>query len=97
MSNGPKYAARSDANQAAIVEALRKAGASVRSIHRLGQGIPDLLVGYRGANYLLEVKSEGGELTPDELQFHETWRGCAAIVYDEREALRAIGAAEYVT
>jgi hypothetical protein len=69
-----------DANQPAIVKALRAMAASVQSLADLGHGVPDLLVGWRGINVLMEVK--GGSrapstrrLTPDEAQWHQTWHG----------------------
>mgnify|MGYP001278444731 CR=1 FL=1 len=86
-----RYAARADRNQQEIINALRKAGATVRSIHRLGQGLPDLLVGKSGKNYLIEIKTEDGELTPDEIEFMDNWDGQAAIVRTATDALRVIG------
>jgi hypothetical protein len=48
------YPRARDGNEAAIVDALRAAGATVT---RLGDaGVPDLLVGYRGSTLLLEIK-----------------------------------------
>ena len=47
-----RQAARTDANQAEIVEALRQVGAHVEIIGRP----VDLLVGFRHQNFLLEVK-----------------------------------------
>lgn len=58
MSYG-KRAARRDANEPAIVEALRAAGASVEIIGE-GEGRPDLMVGYRGNTFHLEVKNPLG-------------------------------------
>lgn len=49
-----RRAARRDANEPVIVEALRAAGASVEI--RGESGEPDLMVGYRGVTYHLEVK-----------------------------------------
>lgn len=89
----PKYAARVDANQARIVAALRAAGATVQVLSAVGQGCPDLLVGRHGVNYLLECKVEHGKLTPDEATWHDLWRGDVAIVRDEDDALRVVGAA----
>ncbi|MBO2009967.1 hypothetical protein [Hymenobacter negativus] len=43
------------ANQAAIVAALRGIGASVLHLHQL-KNCFNLLVGYRGGTFLLEVK-----------------------------------------
>jgi|GEM_PF-5567154 len=51
-----RRSARIDRNQPEIVEALRKLGASVQPLHTAHDGIPDLLVGYQGRNFLLEVK-----------------------------------------
>ncbi len=51
-----RRAANVDRNQPEIVAALRAAGATVEYLHAVGGGCPDLLVGYRGANYVLEVK-----------------------------------------
>ena len=89
-----RWAAKVDANQAEIVEALRQVGASVVVLSRVGQGCADLSAGFRGQNYFLEVKTEKGKLTPSEIEFMEMWRGHYAIVRTVDEALRAIGAIE---
>jgi hypothetical protein len=47
---------RGDRNQPEIVAALREVGASVQSLAKVGDGCPDLLVGFQGKNYLIEVK-----------------------------------------
>ena len=53
---------RIDDNQEGIVAALREAGATVQSTAAVGSGCPDLIVGYEGRNFLLEVKD--GEKPP---------------------------------
>lgn len=88
-----RRAARTDANQAEIVEALRQVGASVVLLHQVGGGCPDIGVGFRGHTYLLEIKAEGGRLTEDEREWHASWRGHVAVVYSVEDALRVIGAA----
>lgn len=90
MSKIPKYAAKRDANEAEIVRALRDIGATV--IHLSAPSVPDLLVGWREATFLLEVKAAKGTLTEPEQDFFDTWRGQAAIVRSVDDALRAIGA-----
>lgn len=87
-----RRAARVDANQAEIVEALRQAGASVQLLHMVGQGCPDLAVGFRGANFMLEIKQDRGKLTAEEYVWLSEWRGQAKVVRSPEEALRAIGA-----
>ena len=86
------YARRVDANQPETVDALRQAGATVTHLHTVGKGCPDLIVGFRGHNYLLECKVIGGKLTEAEKDWHETWEGQRAIVHSAEEALAAIGA-----
>lgn len=90
--------ARVDANQTAIVDALRAIGASVQSLAMVGRGVPDLLVGFRAQTFLLEVKDgakppSAQRLTPDEAAWHDSWRGHVAVVASIEEALHAIGAA----
>ena len=92
-----RRAARVDANQPDIVKGLRAVGASVAHIHMVGQGLPDIIVGFRGVNYLLEIKDENKppskrRLTPDEKDWHDNWRGSVHVVNNEDEALRVIGA-----
>jgi len=45
-----------DANQPEIVETLRACGASVQSIHTVGQGCPDILVGAEGLTIVFGPK-----------------------------------------
>jgi hypothetical protein len=82
---------KTDANQAEIMRDLRKVGRSVQDLHVLGKGCPDLLVGYRGQNYLLEVKQAGCGLTEDELAWHELWRGQVSVVFTSEGAIKATG------
>lgn len=92
-----RRARRADANQPAIVAALRANGRTVEVISDVGRGVPDLLVMDRhGFIYLLEVKAPKAKLTPDEDRWHATWNdakiaGRLAIVRTEQEALDATG------
>ena len=91
-----RRAAAIDANQTAIVAALRRAGASVELLHRVGAGCPDLLIGIHGRNWLVELK-DGAKppskraLTPDQVEWHEAWRGQVVVVKNVREAFSAVG------
>jgi hypothetical protein len=74
-----RRAARVDENQGLIVKALRSCGATVRIISQ-GDGIPDLLVGYRGHTILMEVKDgnkppSARQLTTAEQIFFDQWTG----------------------
>lgn len=80
-----RRAAKIDANQVDIVTALRKAGATVQSLAAIGAGCPDLLVGYKGVNYLMEVKDgskppSGRKLTPDQVEWLGKWKGAAVTI-----------------
>ena len=84
-----RYANRIDANQNQIVDALRKAGAVVRIISQ-GDGIPDLLVGYKGYTILMEVKDgdkvpSARKLTEPEQKFFDDWRGGMLVVINSVE------------
>lgn len=86
-----RAAYRTDSNQADIVKALRKIGASVWITAGLGDGFPDLIVGYRGQNCLMEVKrSPRSRLTEDERKFLETWRGNLFYVYTPEQAIQIV-------
>lgn len=87
--------ARTDDNQKSIVEALRLVGATVAPTHMIGKGFPDIVVGFRGRNYLFEIKDGNKSasrraLTPDEQEFIDAWRGTIHVVKDEREAIDII-------
>ena len=70
-------------------------GATVRVISQ-GDGIPDLLVGFRGKTALLEVKDgrkppSARKLTEAEQRFFDEWRGgTLAIVNSVDEAIAVV-------
>ena len=93
-------AAKVDRNQAEIVGALRAVGASVQHLHAVGQGCPDLLVGFRGRCFAIEVKDgllppSARKLTPAQEKWHGAWRGHVAVVTSAEEATAAIGVPSY--
>lgn len=93
---------RTDKNQPKIVEQLRAIGCTVQHLHTVGQGCPDLLVGFvkKGVNggkfnFLFEIKDplqppSKRKLTPDEKVFHESWRGQVDIIETFDDALKII-------
>jgi hypothetical protein len=87
-----RRAARIDANQEAVVIALRAAGAYVWII-----GLPvDLLVGYKGHTFLVEIKDGPKKrLTALQEAFFAKWDGGTLARVDGPEAaLRMIGVIE---
>jgi hypothetical protein len=84
-----RYAARVDATQEQVVSALRAAGAYVYPIK-----LPvDLLVGYNGVTYLVEVKSTHKSLlTRLQQTFFSKWTGGRLErIESPEQALRMIG------
>ena len=83
-----RHAARKDANHSTIVAAFRALGCSVEALS--AKGVPDLLVGIRGVNLLVEVKAPGvpsrSKLTEDQLRWHLGWLGQACVVKTVEQA-----------
>jgi hypothetical protein len=86
-----RRAAKIDANQPDIVQALRALGAFVQPLHTVGGGCPDLLASFQGRTLLIEVKASAKHrLTPDQQVWHASWTGGPlAIVTDVEGAIRA--------
>ncbi|MCR4339540.1 MAG: hypothetical protein NUW01_06600 [Gemmatimonadaceae bacterium] len=81
---------RADTGSQAIVRDLRKAGISVEVIGRP----VDLLCGFQGKNYLVELKAEGARKRKDQPkqdEFLANWPGQVAKVKTLDEALRICG------
>jgi hypothetical protein len=79
MTKGiPRRAAKRDANEAEIVEALTRCGATVVRLSQ--KGVPDLLVGYGGMTFLAEVKSATGKLSAEQGAFQNRWNGMDVVV-----------------
>jgi Holliday junction resolvase len=90
-----RKAAKTDRNQTEVVTALRQVGASVQSLAATGKGVPDLLVGYKGINYLMEVKDgnkvpSAQKLSIDQEHWHSVWQGTVHIVKSIDEALKIL-------
>lgn len=90
-----RRAARVDDNQKQIVEALRRVGASVLITSQLKNAF-DILVGYKGINYIMEIKDGNKppsqrKLTKGEQNFKDNWKGGEYyIVNSINEALNII-------
>lgn len=88
--------AKKDANHAAIVAALIKAGCSVLDLSMVGGGMPDILAGIAGKNYLIEIKNPDTYygrkgLSKRQREFAEKWIGEIFIVRSIDEALVVVG------
>lgn len=85
-----RYAKRRDANEREVIDALLAVGCSVLQT----DGV-DLVVGYRGVNYLIEVKDGSKpkserKLTKAQLDLRQSWRGQYSVVESVDQALCVI-------
>jgi len=89
-------AARIDANQTEIVAALRDIPrVTVFPTSAIGNGFPDIVVGYLGRNFLFEIKDgskppSAQKLTEKEQMFHDTWAGDVRVITCIDDALDAM-------
>ena len=83
---------RVDDNQKTIVGALRKEGMTVQHLHAVGKGCPDLLVGWKGRNVLLEIKDgvKSWKLTPDQIIWHHNWQGQVCVATSPESAVKEV-------
>lgn len=71
-----KHAKKVDANQSAIVDALRRIGVKVKVTSSAGDGLTDVLLFYRGQTHVAEIKDgdkppSARELTPAQIELHD--------------------------
>lgn len=88
-----RRAARTDANQQAVIDALKRCGVSVEVI---GKPV-DLLVCCRGVTSLVEVKNPDrtsnqpkSRWTKEQTEFIARWPGAIHVVHEPDEAVRAV-------
>ena len=72
--------AKVDQNQKELVEYARSIGATVTHLHSVGSGVPDILIGYNGSNYLAEIKNEKGKLNALQVKWFNNWSGQARVI-----------------
>ncbi len=86
--------AKVDQNQAEIVAALRDFGAAVTSLHRVGEGVPDLLVSFLGVWYLMEIKSGKAKTNDLQNEWIEKQKAPTFIVRSPGDAIRILAQVE---
>lgn len=84
--------AKTDRNQPEVIAAMRAIGVSVQSLHKVGQGAPDLLCAIAGLTFLVEVKDgakppSAQKLTPDQVEWHKNWKAPVYIVNSTETAI----------
>ncbi len=87
-----KYGAKRDKNESDIVKALRMIpGVSVVLLS--AKDIPDLLIGFREVNYLIEIKNKKGlnKVLEGQAAFRENWNGQTAVAHTLEDILGILG------
>lgn len=92
MRNG-----RRDGNHAEIVKAAREVpGVTVFDTADVGKGFVDIVVGYAGRTYLVEIKDGDNQppsktrLTQAEQKFHDEWTGHVCVVRSKAELMELL-------
>lgn len=87
---------KTDLNHKEIIDKLRQIpNLSVFSTHTIGKGFPDIVIGYKDKNYLVEIKSKKNTikentLTPAEMKFFLDWKGQYFIAYSFEQVLNML-------
>jgi len=93
VGRGKSEYASKDANHNEIKAALIAHGATVYDLHAVGNGAPDMLVGWQGENFLMEIKNMKSlygrkGLNKKQRLFAGTWRGGHVhVVYSKEQAI----------
>lgn len=88
---------KKDANHNDIVLLLRQIpGVTVFDFADVGSGMTDIIIGYKGVNYLVEIKDgrkvkSAQKLTPAQIEFHRDWKGQKAVCNCFEQVLEVIG------
>ena len=84
MTWKPPKKAKRDANEPEIIASLEAHGMSVS---RLDTPV-DLLVGYGGFTWAVEVKMPSGVFTKAQIEFYDTWNGNRTILRSVSDAMK---------
>lgn len=95
MARSTRFSSK-DNNHDEIAHALQDIGAAVMDTSSLGDGFPDIIVGFRGEVYLIEIKNDKTAygkkgLNKKQVEFHAKWAGYVHIVRSIDEAYRLVG------
>jgi len=80
-----------DGNQKEIERVLRQLNIPYKDTSKVGGGFSDMVVGYKGINYLLELKVGKNKLQQNQIDFHDIWKGKIDVVRNIDEVLELLG------
>ena len=85
---------RADTNQFEIIGYIQTIPGVSYKITSQTDNFVDLVVGWRGVNYLWEIKTLKGKLSKSQKQFHQSWSGTITVIRTIDDVNRALGIAE---
>lgn len=88
---------RRDSNHGPLAKLAARIGATHLDLSQLGDNAPDAIWGFRGVNYLVEIKRPGKKLKPGQEDFRRTWRGQVHTVRTGDELLALFLGESYAT
>jgi hypothetical protein len=77
-----------DANHGEVQKELEQLGASVCDLSKVGDDFPDLLVGFCGRDFKVEIKAAKGEQSDGQKEFARDWRSSPVVVIRSRLEVR---------
>jgi len=81
-----------DANQPEILRVARQIpGLDYIDLTEVGDDCPDTLFGYKGVNYLAEIKTQKGRMRPGQERHHREWPGQTTVIRSPDDLLKLIG------
>lgn len=80
-----------DSNQVELVSHARKMGATVQHLHSVGGGVPDIVLGYDGKNYLCEIKTLKGKLNELQVCWFDAWEGQVCVIRTKEDINELLG------
>ena len=90
-------AARVDQNQKDVIAEIRSAlkGCTVTDLSAVGKGMPDIIIGWKNRNWLIEIKNpkqkpSDRKLSDAQVRWHGKWAGQAHVAHSASEAIAVI-------
>ena len=80
-----------DKNQKELCDYAKSIGVSVCYLHAVGSGVPDIILGYDGINYLCEIKTQTGKLNELQVKWFEDWSGQCTVIRTKEDIRNLVG------
>ena len=97
MGYNKRFDSRTDKNHSALLKLIKTIpGVSIQDLGWASGGVPDTMLGFRGRNYLVEIKRPDtapskSKLNDAQVEWHETWRGQVAVCRTFSDVLKVLG------